>query len=211
VATARYSFPMRRSFLGHKAFKGRGALSNPAGTVRRTDGRTGRRRVVSGGGPGKSRGNRPAGCRARHRKRAMTRRMWGSMFPSIRIAAAVTPASIASRGPTHAYLGLSPGLDFETTAFLQGRRRQAARGRAFQTTIRVASRLLSASTPTATSRWNGASAYPAGSSRCWPAAGTRLSLITKSALILPRSRFTGGNWRATAWFPSCFEHHVAVR
>jgi DNA repair photolyase len=33
------------------------------------------------------------------------------------IAAASTAASIASRGPTHAYLGLSPGLDFETKLF----------------------------------------------------------------------------------------------
>ena len=49
--------------------------------------------------------------------RTTSRRTCRSTVRSTPIAAASMAASIASRGPTHAYLGLSPGLDFESKLF----------------------------------------------------------------------------------------------
>jgi len=53
---------------------------------------------------------------ARASSPATTRRMWGSMFHQS-VSRLQPRLRLLLRRPTHAYLGLSPGLDFETKLF----------------------------------------------------------------------------------------------
>lgn len=67
--------------------------------------------------------------------------------------------------PTHAYLDLSPGLDFETRLFARPTRPRSC-ARPWLAPHTAAKPLRSASTPTPTSRSSASSASPAASSRC---------------------------------------------
>ena len=74
--------------------------------------------------------------------------------------------------PSHAYLGLSPGLDFETK-LLAKHDAAACWSASWQRPATRASRSRSAPTPTPTSRSSGGCRSPAACSRCSRAAGTR--------------------------------------
>ncbi|MCK7492715.1 MAG: hypothetical protein MZW92_15140 [Comamonadaceae bacterium] len=74
----------------------------------------------------------------------------------------------ASRGRPHAYLGLSPGLDFETRLVLQaGCRRSCCAQELARARLPRRRRSRWASTPTPTSRSSAGSASPAACSKCW--------------------------------------------
>ncbi len=68
--------------------------------------------------------------------------------------------------PSHAYMGMSPGLDFETQAVRQAGRGKAAGARALQAWLRSRRPSPSAPTPTPTSRSSGNGGSRARSSKC---------------------------------------------
>ena len=74
--------------------------------------------------------------------------------------------------PSHAYLGLSPGLDFETRIFYKPQAAALLR-RSCARRATPAARSRSAATPTPTSRPSGGSASPARSSKCCAISATR--------------------------------------
>jgi len=107
---------MSRSFLGHKAFKGRGALSNPAGrfdtlTVEQADDGWYQEEV-------------PESLEETVLPDAARGIVTSNDSPDVGFDVSINPYRGCSHAcvycfarPTHAYLGLSPGLDFETKLF----------------------------------------------------------------------------------------------
>jgi DNA repair photolyase len=107
---------MKRSFLGSQSFKGRGALSNPrvrfeSTAVEQTD--DGWYQDVDAPAPGET-------VLADAAKSVITT----NNSPDVGFEQSINPYRGCSHGcvycfarPTHAYLGLSPGLDFETRLF----------------------------------------------------------------------------------------------
>jgi DNA repair photolyase len=107
---------MKRSFFGHKAFKGRGALSNPAGrfdtlTVEQADDGWYREEV-------------PENLHETVLPDAARGIVTSNDSPDVGFDVSINPYRGCSHAcvycfarPTHAYLGLSPGLDFETKLF----------------------------------------------------------------------------------------------
>ena len=107
---------MRRSFFGHKAFKGRGALSNPAGrfdtlTVEQADDGWYQEEV-------------PESLQETVLPDAARGIVTSNDSPDVGFDVSINPYRGCSHAcvycfarPTHAYLGLSPGLDFETKLF----------------------------------------------------------------------------------------------
>ena len=75
--------------------------------------------------------------------------------------------------PTHAYLGLSPGLDFETKLFVKDGAAALLERELAAPNYRADARSRSAPTPTPTSRSSGSIGSPARCSRCWRAATIR--------------------------------------
>jgi DNA repair photolyase len=111
-----YSFPMPRNFIGHQSFKGRGVSSNVAGrfdstTLEQTDDGWYRDEIVE------SLTETVLPDRARS---VIT----SNDSPDVGFDVSINPYRGCSHGcvycfarPTHSYLGLSPGLDFETKLF----------------------------------------------------------------------------------------------
>jgi DNA repair photolyase len=107
---------MRRSFFGHKAFKGRGALSNPAGrfdmlTVEQADDGWYQEEV-------------PESLQETVLPDAARGIITSNDSPDVGFDVSINPYRGCSHAcvycfarPTHSYLGLSPGLDFETKLF----------------------------------------------------------------------------------------------
>jgi DNA repair photolyase len=107
---------MTRKFIGHQTFKGRGAASNPAGrfdllTVEETDDGWQRDETAPGA---------PETVLPDSAKRVIST----NDSPDVGFEQSINPYRGCSHGcvycfarPTHAYLGLSPGLDFETKLF----------------------------------------------------------------------------------------------
>jgi len=107
---------MARKFIGHRAFKGRGALSNPAGrfdalTVEQTHDGWYRDEIEDG----------PGETVLPDRARSI---ISSNDSPDVGFDASINPYRGCSHAcvycfarPSHAYLGLSPGLDFETKLF----------------------------------------------------------------------------------------------
>jgi DNA repair photolyase len=107
---------MGRSFFGHKVFKGRGALSNPAGrfdtlTVEQADDGWYQEEV-------------PESLQETVLPDAARGIITSNDSPDVGFDVSINPYRGCSHAcvycfarPTHAYLGLSPGLDFETKLF----------------------------------------------------------------------------------------------
>jgi DNA repair photolyase len=107
---------MGRSFFGHKAFKGRGALSNPAGrfdtlTVEQADDGWYQEEV-------------PESLQETVLPDAARGVITSNDSPDVGFDVSINPYRGCSHAcvycfarPAHAYLGLSPGLDFETKLF----------------------------------------------------------------------------------------------
>ena len=109
-------------------------------------------------------------CRSRSRARsspATNRPTFPSTARSIPIAAASMAASTASRGRRTAYMGLSPGLDFESKLFAKPDAAQAARAGNCRRTATSRARSPSAPTPIPTSRSRSSGGSCARSSKCW--------------------------------------------
>ncbi len=111
-----YSRPMTRSFMGHQHFKGRGALSNPAG---RFDSLT--REETDDGWTAEERETALATTALPDRARAV---ISTNDSPDIPFEYSINPYRGCEHGciycyarPSHAYLGLSAGIDFETKIF----------------------------------------------------------------------------------------------
>jgi DNA repair photolyase len=107
---------MARRFLGHQAFKGRGALSNPTGrfeamTLEAADDGWYQDEIVEN----------PAETVLPESARSL---VTGNSSPDVGFDLSINPFRGCSHAcvycfarPSHAYLGLSPGLDFETKLF----------------------------------------------------------------------------------------------
>jgi DNA repair photolyase len=115
-ADSAYSLAMSRSFFGHKAFKGRGALSNPAG---RFDALT-----VEQSDDGWYQEEVPGNLQETVLPDAARGIITSNDSPDVGFDVSINPYRGCSHAcvycfarPTHAYLGLSPGLDFETKLF----------------------------------------------------------------------------------------------
>jgi DNA repair photolyase len=115
-ADSAYSLAMSRSFFGHKAFKGRGALSNPAG---RFDALT-----VEQSDDGWYQEEVPGSLQETVLPDAARGIITSNDSPDVGFDVSINPYRGCSHAcvycfarPTHAYLGLSPGLDFETKLF----------------------------------------------------------------------------------------------
>lgn len=109
---------MARQFIGHKVFKGRGALSNPTG---RFDGITIEK--VDDGWEQDDIEERLIETVLPDRARSI---ITSNDSPDVGFEQSINPYRGCSHAcvycfarPTHAYLGLSPGLDFETKLFFK--------------------------------------------------------------------------------------------
>jgi DNA repair photolyase len=107
---------MTRSFFGHRAFKGRGALSNPAGRFDTT--------TVEEADDGWYREEAPASLQETVLPDAARGIITSNDSPDVGFDVSINPYRGCSHAcvycfarPTHSYLGLSPGLDFETKLF----------------------------------------------------------------------------------------------
>ncbi len=85
--------------------------------------------------------------------------------------------------PTHAYLDLSPGLDFETKLFAKPERRGAAARRSSRSPATSATRSRSAPTPIRTSRSSANGRSRAQILEVLAACEHPLTIVTKSALV----------------------------
>src|SRR5216684_3670285 len=111
-----YSLPMTRSFFGHQAFKGRGALSNPPGRFDTTR--------VEQADDGWYQEEVPQSLQETVLPDAARGIITSNDSPDVGFDVSINPYRGCSHAcvycfarPTHAYLGLSPGLDFETKLF----------------------------------------------------------------------------------------------
>ena len=100
--------------------------------------------------------------------------------PDIPFAQSINPYRGCEHGciycyarPSHAWLGLSPGLDFETKLLAKHDAAAILASASSQRPAIAARRSRSAPTPTPISRRSAGSRSPAGSSRCWRAAAIR--------------------------------------
>jgi len=107
---------MPRSFIGHQFFKGRGALSNPAGRFESTT-----REEVDDGWYREEIIEAPVEIVQPDKARSV---ITTNDSPDVGFEYSINPYRGCSHGceycfarPSHAYLGLSPGLDFETKLF----------------------------------------------------------------------------------------------
>ncbi|HTV95067.1 MAG TPA: PA0069 family radical SAM protein [Steroidobacteraceae bacterium] len=107
---------MARHFIGHQAFKGRGAASNPAGRFEALD-----REEADDGWYREETPDSIAETVLPDRARAIISR---NDSPDVGFEQSINPYRGCSHGcvycfarPSHAFLGLSPGLDFETKLF----------------------------------------------------------------------------------------------
>src|ERR1700726_2590489 len=107
---------MARSFIGHQQFKGRGAASNPAVRFDATS-----REATHDGWYEDEIVEHPAETVLPDRARSV---ITTNNSPDVGFDRSINPYRGCSHGcvycfarPTHAYLGLSPGLDFETKLF----------------------------------------------------------------------------------------------
>src|SRR6202040_850500 len=107
---------MTRSFIGHQPFKGRGAASNPAVRFDATS-----REATHDGWYEDEIVEHPAETLLPDRARSV---IPTNNSPDVEFARSINPYRGCSHGcvycfarPTHAYPGLSPGLDFETKLF----------------------------------------------------------------------------------------------
>jgi DNA repair photolyase len=107
---------MTRSFLGHQAFKGRGALSNPPGRFDTTR--------VEQADDGWYQEEVPQSLQETVLPDAARGIITSNDSPDVGFDVSINPYRGCSHAcvycfarPTHAYLGLSPGLDFETKLF----------------------------------------------------------------------------------------------
>ncbi len=85
--------------------------------------------------------------------------------------------------PSHAYLELSPGLDFETKLFRQDQRRRAAARRRWPSRATSRARSRSAPTPTATSRSSASTGSRASILEVLAECEHPVTIVTKSALV----------------------------
>jgi DNA repair photolyase len=111
-----YSFTMARSFIGHQRFKGRGAISNPPVRFEATT-----REQTHDGWYEDEIVEHPSESVLPDRARSV---ITTNNSPDVGFDQSINPYRGCSHGcvycfarPTHAYLGLSPGLDFETKLF----------------------------------------------------------------------------------------------
>jgi DNA repair photolyase len=107
---------MARNFIGHQAFKGRGAISNPAVRFEATS----REQTHDGWFEGEILQHPDETVLPDHARSVIT----SNDSPDVGFEKSINPYRGCSHGcvycfarPTHAYLGLSPGLDFETKLF----------------------------------------------------------------------------------------------
>jgi len=107
---------MARHFIGHQTFKGRGAASNPAGRFEALD-----REEADDGWYREETPDSIAETVLPDRARAIISR---NDSPDVGFEQSINPYRGCSHGcvycfarPSHAFLGLSPGLDFETKLF----------------------------------------------------------------------------------------------
>src|SRR5580692_9506179 len=107
---------MARSFIGHHAFKGRGAISNPAVRFEATH----REQTHDGGYEDEIVEHLSETVLPDSARSVITT----NNSPDVGFEQSINPYRGCSHGcvycfarPTHAYLGLSPGLDFETKLF----------------------------------------------------------------------------------------------
>src|SRR5882757_8244456 len=107
---------MGRSFFGHKAFKGRGALSNPAGRFDTL--------AVEPADDGWYQEEVPESLQETVLPDAARGIITSNDSPDVGFDVSINPYRGCSHAcvycfarPSHAYLGLSPGLDFETKLF----------------------------------------------------------------------------------------------
>src|ERR1700691_6209058 len=109
---------MTRSFIGHHAFKGRGAISNPAVRFEATS----REQTHDGWYEDEIVEHLSETVLPDHARSVISR----NDSPDIGFDQSINPYRGCEHGciycyarPTHAYLGLSPGLDFETKLFFK--------------------------------------------------------------------------------------------
>jgi DNA repair photolyase len=107
---------MARAFIGHQAFKGHGALSNPAGRFESTT-----REEVDDGWYREEVIDCPGEIAQPDKARSV---ITSNDSPDVGFDISINPYRGCSHAcvycfarPSHAYLGLSPGLDFETRLF----------------------------------------------------------------------------------------------
>ena len=107
---------MARKFTGHQAFKGRGALSNPSGRFETAD-----REEVDDGWYREAAAESIAQTIEPDRARSV---ITTNDSPDVGFDNSINPYRGCEHGcvycfarPSHAYMGLSPGLDFETKLF----------------------------------------------------------------------------------------------
>lgn len=107
---------MARKFMGHQSFKGRGALSNPSGRFENRD----REQVDDGW----YREEEPASVVQTVEPDRARSVITINDSPDVGFEYSINPYRGCEQGcaycfarPSHAYLGLSPGLDFETKLF----------------------------------------------------------------------------------------------
>ena len=107
---------MARAFIGNQAFKGHGALSNPAGRFESTT-----REEVDDGWYREEVTESPGEIVQPDKARSV---ITSNDSPDVGFDISINPYRGCSHGcvycfarPSHAYLGLSPGLDFETRLF----------------------------------------------------------------------------------------------
>jgi hypothetical protein len=150
AVTAAYSLPMPRNFLGHQPLKGRGAASNPTG---RFDALSTEK--THDGWYREETPDSVAETVLPDRARGI---ISTNDSPDVGFEQSINPYRGCSHGcvycfarPSHAYLGLSPGLDFETKLFYKADAVALLEASSPSPTT-SASRLRSASTRTATSR-----------------------------------------------------------
>src|SRR5262245_17142381 len=107
---------MARRFIGHQTFKGRGALSNPPGRFEKAD--------VEQVDDGWYREEEPANLAQSSQPDRAKSVITTNDSPDVGFEYSINPYRGCEQGcvycfarPSHAYMGLSPGLDFETKLF----------------------------------------------------------------------------------------------
>ena len=164
------------------AFKGRGALSNPPG---RFDKLT--QTLEHDGWYEEELAGKPETVVLPEPARSIISR---NNSPDIGFSQSINPYRGCEHGciycyarPSHAYVGLSPGLDFETKLFYKADAAKLLEAELAAPELQMLAdhaRREHRSLPAARENTEG---HPLASSKCWRATGTRARITTKGALV----------------------------